>query len=74
MGLKYHADINGLPLSDLLRQASKNIENQLMDFSDSSWQDFPNTGIIAGANIIFDQGGTIYHYTHVPGRFASPGA
>ena len=38
-----------------------------MAFSDSSWQDCPDTGIINGAYIIFYQCGTIYHGTHVPG-------
>ena len=38
-----------------------------MDFSDSSWKVFPDTGIIIGAHIIFYQSGTIYHSTHVPG-------
>ena len=37
-----------------------------MDFSDSSWQDFPVTGISTGAYIIFYQGGPIDHGTHVP--------
>ena len=45
LGLKYYADINDEPLYDLLRQASIKTDNQLMDFSDSSWQDFPDTGI-----------------------------
>ena len=35
--LKYYADINDAPVSDLLRQASMKTENHLMDFSDSSW-------------------------------------
>ena len=55
------------PLSDLLRQASIKTENQFMDFSDSSWQDFPDNGRSIGAYIIFYQGGRIYHSTHVPG-------
>ena len=38
----------------------------MMDFSDSSWQDFPDTGRSTGAYIIFYQGGPIYHDTHVP--------
>ena len=38
----------------------------MIDFSDSSWQDFPYTGISTGAYIIFYQGGPIYHGTHVP--------
>ena len=37
-----------------------------MAFSDSSWQDCPNTGISTVAYIIFYQGGTIDHGTHVP--------
>ena len=38
-----------------------------MDFSDSSWQDFPDTGRSTGAYITFYQGGPIDHVTHVPG-------
>ena len=41
LGLKYHADTNDAPVSDLLIQASIKTENQLMPFSDSSWQDCP---------------------------------
>ena len=49
LGLKYYADMNDAPVSDLLRQASINTKNHLMDFSDSSWQDCPDTGISTGA-------------------------
>ena len=59
LGLKYYDDINDAHLSDLSRQASIDIENQLMDLYDSSWKDFPDTGRSAGAYIIFYQGGTI---------------
>ena len=41
-----------------------------MDLSDSSWQDCPDTGRITGVYIIFYQGGTIDHVTHVPRPFA----
>ena len=41
-----------------------------MDFSDSSWQDCPDTGRSTGAYIIFYQGGLIDHGTHVPGPVA----
>ena len=37
-----------------------------MIFSDYSWQDFPYTGRSTGAYIIFYQGVTINHGTHVP--------
>ena len=53
------------PLYELLRQANINTENQLMVFSDSSWQYFPDTGIITGSYIIFYQGGPIDYGTHV---------
>ena len=67
MGLKYYVDMNDAPLTDLLRQASIKTDNHLMDFSDSSWQDCPDTGRSTGAYIIFYQDGPIDHDTHVPG-------
>ena len=74
LGLKYYADMNDAPLSDLLIQDIINTDNQLVDFSDSSWQDFPDTGISTGVYIIFYQGGPIYHGTHVPGPVSQPSA
>ena len=65
MVLKYYADMNDATVSDMLRQAVIKTENQLMVFYDSSWQDFPDTGRSTGAYIIFYQGGTIDHNTHV---------
>ena len=41
-----------------------------MDFYDSSWQDFTETGRSTGAYIIFYQGGPIDHVTPVPGPVA----
>ena len=38
-----------------------------MDFSDSSCQDFTETGISTGSYTIFYQGGKIDPCTHVPG-------
>ena len=49
LGLEYYADMNDAPVTDLLRQDSIKTENQLMDFSDSSWQDCPDTGRSTGA-------------------------
>ena len=45
-----------------------------MAFSDSSWQDCPDTGRSTGAYNIFYQGGPIEHGTHVPGPVAQPSA
>ena len=66
--------MNNAPVSDLLRQASIKTENHFMDFSGSSWQDFPDIGRSIGAYIIFYQGGPIYHGTHVPGQVAQSSA
>ena len=67
LGLKYYADLNDAPVTDLLRQANIKTKNHLMAFSDSSWQDFLDTVKSTGAYIIFYQGGPIDHGTHVPG-------
>ena len=67
LGLKYYAKINYPPFSDLLIKDSINIDNQRMDFSDSSWKDCPDTRRSTGAYIIFYQGGPIDYYKHVPG-------
>ena len=49
MVFKYYADMNDAPLFDLLGQASIKNENHLMAFSDSSWQDFPETARSTGS-------------------------
>ena len=49
LGLKYYADLNDAPVTDLLRQANIKTKNHFMTFSDSSWQDFPVTGRSTGA-------------------------
>ena len=66
--------MNDSPVTHLLRQASIKTENHLMDFSYSSWQDFPDTGRSTGSYIIFYQGGPIDHGTHVPGPVAQSSA
>ena len=47
-GLKYYADRNDAPVTDLLSQANIETKNHLMDFSDSSLQDHPDTGRSTG--------------------------
>ena len=70
--LKYHVDLNDEPVTDLLTQSSNKTKNHLMDFSDSSWQDCPDTGRSTGAYIILYQGGPIDYGTHVPGPVSQP--
>ena len=68
--LTYYAKIEYAHLSGLLIQAGINNENQLMVFSDYIWQDCPYTGRSTGEYILFYQGGTIDHCTHVTGPVA----
>ena len=70
LGLKYYADLNDAPVTDLLIQASIKTKNHLMYFTDFSWKGFPDTGRSTGVYIIFYQGRTIYHGTHIPGLVA----
>ena len=72
--LAYNADLNDAPVTDLLRQANIKTKNHLTIFSDSSWQDCPDTGRSIGAYIIFYPGGPIYYGTHVPGPVAQSSA
>ena len=74
LGLKYYADMNDSPVTNLLRQDSIKTKNHLIAFSDSSWQDFPDTIRSTGAYIIFYKGGRIEHGTHVTGPVAQSSA
>ena len=67
LGLKYYADMNDAPVSDMLRQASIKTGNYLIYLYDSSWQYCPHTGRITEEYIIFYQGRTIDDGTHVSG-------
>ena len=70
LGLIYYDNIEDVPLSDILIQSIINNENQLMVFSDSSWQGCQDTGRSTGSYIVFYQVGPIDHCTHVPGPFS----
>ena len=74
MGLRYYTKIEDAPISDLLRQASNNNENQLMVLSDSRWQDCPDTYRSTRAFIVFYQGGPIDHCTYVIGPVSQSSA
>ena len=66
LGLRYYANIENELLSDVLRNASIDTENQLMMFYDYICQDYPYTGSITGAYMLFYQDGKIDYCTHVP--------
>ena len=54
-------------LYDLLIQVNINTKNQFMVYHDSICKYCPDTGRRTGACIIFYQGMSIDHVTHVPG-------
>ena len=64
--LNYYDEIKDAPLSDLLRKASINTDNQLMVFSDYSCKYFPYTGRSTVAHSIFIKVGqlTMTHMFH----------
>ena len=66
LGLKYYSRIEDAPLCDLLINYSIKYENQFMVFSDSIWQDCPDTVRSTGAYTLFYHSGPIYHCTIVP--------
>ena len=74
VGLKYYADLNYSPVTDLLRQANVKTKNHLMAYFDSSCQDCPDTGRSTGAYIIYYQCGPIDNGTYVPGPVAQSSA
>ena len=49
LALNYYDNINDARVSELLSRDSINTENKLMYIYDSSWQDYPETGISTGA-------------------------
>ena len=68
--MRYYVRIWDEPISDLLRQASINTENQLMVLYDKIFRDFPDTGRSTGAYIVSYQSVPIDYCTHVPGLVA----
>ena len=74
LGLKYYSDVKDTPLVDLLRSTAIRTSSPLVTFSDSSWQDCPDTGRSTGMYIIFYMGGPVDHSTHVPGPVAQSSA
>ena len=69
LGLVYYVNRYYAPLSDLLIKSGINTESQLMMFSHSSWQYFPDTGRSTIAYIVIYHDGPIYHCTHITDIF-----
>ena len=73
LALRYYARIEDAPISDVLIQ--DRIETvKLIVFSNSIWKDCPDTGRSIGSYIVFYQGVTFDHCTHVPGPVSQSSA
>ena len=74
LGIKYYAKMEDALLSELLRQPSIMLDNQLMVLYYSICNNITDTWRSIGAYIMFYKGVTIYLFTHVPGPFSQSSA
>jgi hypothetical protein len=70
LGLKYYSDLARAPLQRILTESRVEATRNLVTFSDSSWQDCPDTGRSTACYTVTYMGGVIDHSTHVPGIVA----
>ena len=66
VALKFFAKVEDAPVWKLLTQVDTKLDNYIISFSDSSWQDCIDTGKSTGSYIILYQGGVIDHASLVP--------
>ena len=74
LGLKYYADMNDAPVTDLFRQSSIKTENHLMAFMILVSKIVQKLRKSTRSYIIFYQGGPIENVTHVPVPLAQSSA
>ena len=66
-GITYYADPKRLPLNQLLKDhVGTELDSPLTLFTDSSWQDCPDTGRSTGGYLLYQQGGLIDGGSFVP--------
>ena len=66
VGLTFYADVMDAPVARLLFEYNIDSSVPLIAYSDSSWQDCPDTGRSTGAYLIFMQGGIIDAASFMP--------
>jgi hypothetical protein len=64
--LKFYSDINMSPVTRLLSSNGISLDNPLITFSDSSWNDDIDTGRSTGCFIIIHMGGVVEHSSNMP--------
>jgi hypothetical protein len=66
LGIRYYHDPKTSPIGELLERNNIQQDDELVVFSDSSWQDDKDTGRSTGSFAIIFQGGLIDYSTFVP--------
>ncbi|MGH7954439.1 MAG: reverse transcriptase domain-containing protein [Gloeomargaritales cyanobacterium] len=65
-GIKYFSNLQDAPVTKLLQDNNITPRRDLFSFSDSSWQDCPDTGRSTGSYLVFYQGGVVDHSSFIP--------
>ena len=66
LGLRFYSDINMSPVTRLLSSNGISLDNPLITFSDSSWNDDIDTGRSTGCFMIIYMGGVVEHSSNMP--------
>ncbi len=69
-GITYYADISQAPVTKLLASIGAPTDFPIVMFTDSSWQDCPDTSRSTGCYLIFCQGGIVDSASFVPDPIA----
>jgi hypothetical protein len=73
-GLTFYSDITHSPIYKMLKQNDIQPSRNLFTFTDSSWDDDPDTSRSTGGYLIFYQGGVVDHSSNMPGPVAMSSA
>ena len=72
-GLRFYKDIKPSPIYKMLKENNIEINNnEIVMFTDSSWNDCKDTGRSTGGYIAMTQGGTVDYGSHLPIPVAMP--
>ena len=66
LGIRYYANWNESPLCKMLKENGLSTNNELVTFSDSSWQDDIDTSRSTGSYIVIYRGGIVDHSSNLP--------
>ena len=68
--IKYYSDYQSAPVYNILKDNGVDTSNELITFTDSSWQDDPDTSRSTGCYLIMYRGGVVDHSSNLPDPIA----